>query len=68
MGPSQKGTWHDIRSAFLLSGRLARSMKSGEVSAGSAAAHSPSASERINMLDKFDVPDEKLRDVLDSSS
>ena len=62
-----KGTWHDTRSASVV---FARSLLLVGDSAGgfpSAFAFSNPACARINMLDRFDLSAEKLRDALDSS-
>ena len=62
-----KGTWRDMRSALI---SFARSLSlTGDGAGGfpSAFALNGSACARINMLDRFDLSDEKLRDALDSS-
>ena len=66
-GHRNKGTWRDMRSVLIV---FARSLLlTGDCAGGfpSAFALNGSVCARINMLDKFDLPDEKLRDALDSS-
>ncbi len=61
-----KGTWRDMRSASIV---FARSLLLIGDSAGgcpSTFALNGPACARINMLDRFDLSDEKLRDALDS--
>ena len=63
-----KGTWRDMRSASII---FVRSLLlTGDSTGGFPAtfALSGSACARINMLDRFDLPDEKLRDALESSA
>ena len=63
-----KGTWHDTRSASVVFARSLLLTGDGAGGFPSAFALSGPACARNNMLDRFDLSDEKLRDALDSSA
>ena len=62
-----KGTWRDMRSASVVFARNLLLIGDGAGGFPSAFALNGSACVRINMLDRFDLSDERLRDALDSS-